>query len=71
MPRPVIEMAARRLQEMETGSLHMPPPPAPQRDLFREPDPAIALLKETDPDSLSPREALNLLYRLRSMVAGQ
>jgi DNA mismatch repair protein MutS len=31
--------------------------------------PAEALLRETRPDELSPREALDLLYRLRGLVA--
>ena len=69
LPRPVIEMAAQRLQEMETGTMHHVPPPPPQHDLFREPEPALELLRETDPDSLSPREALELLYRLRGLIA--
>jgi DNA mismatch repair protein MutS len=30
--------------------------------------PAVALLREADPDTLSPRDAQELLYRLRSMV---
>jgi DNA mismatch repair protein MutS len=34
------------------------------------PSPAEALLRETRPDELSPREALDLLYRLKALVAG-
>jgi DNA mismatch repair protein MutS len=30
---------------------------------------AEALLRETRPDELSPREALDLLYRLKGLVA--
>jgi hypothetical protein len=31
------------------------------------PDPALAALDAADPDALSPRQALDLLYRLESM----
>jgi hypothetical protein len=31
---------------------------------------AEALLRETRPDELSPREALDLLHRLKGLVAG-
>jgi hypothetical protein len=30
-----------------------------------EPHPALAALRAADPDALTPREALELLYRLR------
>ncbi len=31
--------------------------------------PAKALLRETRPDELTPREALDLIYRLKALVA--
>ena len=34
-----------------------------------EPSAAETALRETNPDALTPREALELLYRLRGMVA--
>jgi DNA mismatch repair protein MutS len=34
-----------------------------------EASPALALLAEIEPDQLSPREALELLYRLRNLAA--
>ena len=39
-------------------SLPLPPPPSP----------ALELLRHVEPDSLSPREALDLLYRLRDLA---
>ena len=39
------------------------PPPAP--------DPVVAALAQIDPDCLTPREALEALYRLRAMLAGE
>ena len=52
----------------------------PQGDLFSavgkketkpEPHPALELLRRSDPDSLSPKDALELLYRLRKIADGQ
>ncbi len=40
-----------------------PPAPAP-----REPSRIEAALREVSPDALSPREALNLVYRLRDLL---
>jgi DNA mismatch repair protein MutS len=37
----------------------------------RESSPLERLLKETNPDTLSPREALELLYRLKAMVGDE
>ena len=41
-----------------------------QPDLFSaapEPSPALEALSELDPDNLSPRQALDALYRLKSL----
>jgi DNA mismatch repair protein MutS len=46
-------------------------PPPPQLALFAPPEsPALTLLDQADPDTLSPREALALLYRLKQARAG-
>jgi DNA mismatch repair protein MutS len=34
------------------------------------PDPIASALEEVDPDALTPREALELLYRLKRLAAG-
>ncbi len=71
LPEPVIERARSLLQELETGSLtpareESSPEPAPQLDLFRSaPHPVVEELRHLDPDELTPRQALDLLYRLR------
>jgi DNA mismatch repair protein MutS len=39
-----------------------------QFDLFAAPSPALDALREIDPDTLTPRQALDLLYRLKSLV---
>ena len=74
VPGNVIRAARRRLMEFETDGLAA----TPQRDFFRgspppanaePPEPAaITLLRAADPDAMTPREALELLYRLRQQL---
>jgi DNA mismatch repair protein MutS len=69
VPAPVIRAAKRKLQELEDQSLQR----GPQTDLFAAPapppevprHPALDMLESLDPDNLSPREALEALYRLK------
>ena len=75
VPRPVIQMAKRRLAELEQqATAHNP-----QGDLFSaamgtdtepgaDPHPLIDALEALDPDQLAPRDALDALYRLKKMV---
>ena len=73
LPRGVIEQARRYLEALERRSETAPPAPPesamPQLSLFSGPSPVERELMETDPDSLSPREALDLLYRLKRMFS--
>jgi len=39
-----------------------------QFDLFAPPSPALDALRAADPDSLTPRQALDLLYRLHALA---
>ncbi|MGZ8155343.1 MAG: DNA mismatch repair protein MutS [Burkholderiales bacterium] len=73
VPGSVIRAARRRLVELEEQGLRA----SPQRDLFAtdapEPEqpsqhPALELLRSADPDSLTPRDALELVYRLRQKL---
>ncbi|MGR9087973.1 MAG: DNA mismatch repair protein MutS [Gammaproteobacteria bacterium] len=72
VPRPVIEKAKAKLQHLETKAYleQQAESDVNQFDLFalQEPHPAIGLLGDLDPDGLSPREALEFLYRLKAMV---
>jgi len=72
VPREVIARARERLAELSArhAGEHSPgqgllplsvPPPAPPA--------ALTLLGATDPDTLSPREALDLVYRLKALLA--
>ncbi|MBK8163038.1 MAG: DNA mismatch repair protein MutS [Gammaproteobacteria bacterium] len=71
IPRRVIEEARRRLQQLEEGAVARGRvmDARPQLPLFPAPDhPALAALRDADPDGLSPREAHELLYRLRRLA---
>jgi DNA mismatch repair protein MutS len=75
VPSSVIRAARRNLVELEEKSATA----SPQRDLFStpaaapEPEPQpehaiVSALRAIDPDTLTPRAALELLYRLRHQV---
>ncbi|MEK6246219.1 MAG: DNA mismatch repair protein MutS, partial [Pseudomonadota bacterium] len=72
VPRPVIRQAKKYLEMLEEQSLQR----GGQNDLFssakeeeKEPeiDPLREALQGTNPDELTPREALELLYRLKKL----
>jgi DNA mismatch repair protein MutS len=76
VPGSVIRAARKRLAELEEHGLAV----GPQKDLFatgakdaRSDSPAeeravLERLRELDPDALTPKEALELLYRLRRQL---
>lgn len=69
IPQPVIRAARKHLAELEAHAI----PSSPQFDLFAKAAPTTEskshplqeALNEIDPDTLSPREALDALYRLK------
>jgi DNA mismatch repair protein MutS len=70
VPAAVIESARTHLERLESDTAQRMPEtsrkPRPQADLFAaEEHPVVAILRELDPDGLSPREALEKLYELR------
>lgn len=82
VPANVIAMARRELKTLESRSLEYlagPGTDAKARpgltrtdDLFSAPNhPAVTLLEQTDPDNLSAREALELIYELKLLTNGQ
>ena len=74
IPQAVLTAAGTKLKELEQGqsSAENRPPPAPvpaQAELFTPAEhPAVSLLDELDVDSLSPRDALQLLYQLKDTL---
>ncbi len=79
LPKLVIADAKKTLAALERGERPQAAPPTdaasppPQADLFTVPaDPALAqlagALRALDPDALTPREALDTLYRLRKSL---
>jgi len=74
IPAPVIRDARRRLRALENREIHA----GPQADLFAslpEPEaeqlshPVLTELADIDPDSLTPREALEHLYALKRLAS--
>jgi DNA mismatch repair protein MutS len=72
IPAPVLSAAGEKLHELETARPAETESGAaqPQADLFSAATdhPALAQLAELDPDSLSPRQALEILYRLQEKL---
>ena len=71
VPAAVVRAAKKHLTKLEQEAASR----SPQGDLFtanakktETPEhPTLEVLRETDPDSLSPKEALDLLYRLKKL----
>ena len=76
VPKMVIQDARRYLEELERRD-HAARPAAPQRelDLIPPPEPieaaVLAELGDLDPDSLSPRDALAILFALKERLANR
>ncbi len=72
IPPIVIEAARAKLHELESRPEERAPPPPgqPQLPLFASPaaHPVLETLRDTEPDDLTPRQALELLYRLRRLA---
>jgi len=67
VPREVISRAGRSLEELEQR-MAAGAPNGPQRDMFVAPDPLRERLRQLQPDRISPREALQILYQLLDKV---
>ncbi len=70
VPAPVIRRARERLAELERGESPSARRAAAQLDLFPERPlpPALSALRALDPDGLTPKQALDALYRLRALI---
>ncbi|MFN3235242.1 MAG: DNA mismatch repair protein MutS [Gammaproteobacteria bacterium] len=71
VPTTVIQSAKTKLRELENHVVIDANPTPQQGDLFvQAPHPATELLKSIDPNDLSPKEALEWIYRLKDSCAG-
>lgn len=71
IPTSVITLARARLRELESRSSHPPTGPGPeQTDMFAQQasHPVMERLAALDPDNMTPREALDLLYSLQQQL---
>jgi DNA mismatch repair protein MutS len=70
VPRTVIQRARLRLRELEDAARRHSDREATQLPLFplEAPNPALDALKELDPDALTPRAALDLVYHLKALA---
>ncbi len=74
VPRPVIQRARVRLRELEQAAQQHAERDAAQLGLFETevtptaPHPALGKLEQIDVDDLSPRQALEALYRLKGLL---
>jgi DNA mismatch repair protein MutS len=72
IPKSVVNMAKRKLTQLEQQNIRV----GPQGDMFAEPEgpnnesqhPAVAELETIEPDGLTPRQALEVLYQLKKLV---
>jgi DNA mismatch repair protein MutS len=72
VPRSVIDKAKAKLRHLEDNAYieQQAVMGINQLDLFssKECHPAVGLIGDMNPDELSPRQALELLYRLKGLV---
>ena len=66
IPRAVINQANHQLDVIEKNTIDLVLD-SPQGDLFQQPDKLRELLKEIDPDTLTPKQALEILYQLHEL----
>ncbi|KTB48141.1 DNA mismatch repair protein MutS [Dehalogenimonas alkenigignens] len=71
LPKPVVRRANEILAELENLKTETPAsarPVSAQLSFLNPPSPAIELIRGMDPDSLTPRKALEMLYTLKQML---
>ena len=73
VPRSVIQQARHKLTTLEaeespSAPLSVPANTHSQMGLYAEPNPLADRLNDVSPDDLTPRQALELLYELKSLA---
>ena len=69
VPRAVVTQARARLASLTTAQVPVSGQPQAALPLAAPDSPVLALLRDLDPDTLSPRDALQLLYRLCELAS--
>ncbi len=67
VPRAVIQLAKQKLRELEQHA-HVQPQQVELFQAVEKEHPAILQLREIDPNQLAPREALELIYKLKEQL---
>ncbi|MFQ5658857.1 MAG: DNA mismatch repair protein MutS [Gammaproteobacteria bacterium] len=67
VPDRLIEQAKRRLQNIETHPMPVSRQ-QPQNDMFAQQHPLFQAMEHIHPDELTPRQALEVLYKLRGLM---
>ena len=75
VPAAVVRSAKRQLARLEDDAASRAPQadlfaPAPHKPALTD-SPALSALREADADALSPRDALELIYRLKKLADGE
>ncbi len=68
LPRDVLDVARAWLRQAEERQARVTEAGSPQADLFIARHPLLDAVAALDPDTLSPREALQALYHLRTLL---
>jgi DNA mismatch repair protein MutS len=70
VPQHVIRLAQERLLDLEQQEQHVPARPSPQMPLFQAAgeQPLTSALDGYDPDTMTPRDALQALYALKELA---
>jgi DNA mismatch repair protein MutS len=72
VPRSVIQQAKRKLAELESQPVSNSQPPVRQEkqlNLLNSVDDLRLCLKQINPDDLTPKQALEYLYQLKTLAA--
>jgi DNA mismatch repair protein MutS len=67
IPKNVIAYARQRLEEIENTPTDILQNKS-QKDLFSREDPILKEIKQLDPDTISPKQALEILYKLKDYL---
>ena len=72
IPAPVLAAARQMLQQLESGNtqanIHNSDAPVQSELFVTEPHPALTMLESLQPDQLTPRQAIDIIYQLMEKI---